>query len=135
MSKSRGAQQPGHAIGLADPPDVIRRAIMRAVTDLGQETRFAHATPGVHNLLVIYEILSGQDRAAVETRFAGQGYGALKREVADLVIAMLEPIQQRYAQLMAEPDYVEQVLAGGAERAQARANITHARAREHMGVG
>jgi tryptophanyl-tRNA synthetase len=135
MSKSRGAQVPGHAIGLADPPDVIRSAIMRAVTDSGQETRFAQASPGVRNLLVIYEVLSGQDREAVEARFAGKGYGVLKREVADLVIAALEPIRCRYQQLLAAPDYIEQVLSDGAARARVRAQATLARVHECTGVG
>jgi tryptophanyl-tRNA synthetase len=135
MSKSLGAQHAGHAIGLTDPPAVIRDAIMRAVTDSGREVRFAHASPGVQNLLLIYEILSGQSRAAVEAHFAGQGYGALKREVADLVIAALTPLRERYAQVLADPGYLEQVLRDGAERVRPIADATLNRVKELTGLG
>ena len=135
MSKSLGAQRAGHAIGLTDPPTVVRDAIMRAVTDSGRETRFAQAAPGVQNLLLIYEVLSGQSRAAVEAHFAGQGYGALKREVADLVIATLTPLRERYEQVLADPGYLEQVLREGADRVRPIAAATLSRVKELIGIG
>jgi tryptophanyl-tRNA synthetase len=135
MSKSIHAVRPAHAIALTDPPDVIRRTIMRATTDSGRETRFEHASAGVRNLLVIYEALSGAPRAAIEARFEGKGYGALKREVADLVVATLAPIQDRFEPLVAESSYLDDLLREGAERARPIADATVRRAMETMGLG
>src|SRR3989441_4113196 len=66
MSKSLGETRKGHAIGLVDPPDVIRHAITHAVTDSGREVRREQASPGVTNLLTIYELLSGRSRERSE---------------------------------------------------------------------
>src|SRR2546426_2798034 len=101
MSKSLGETRKGHAIGLVDPPDVIRHAITHAVTDSGREVRREQASPGVTNLLTIYELLSGRSREAVQAAFVGKGYTVLKRAVADLVVTTLEPIRQRYLDLSA----------------------------------
>jgi tryptophanyl-tRNA synthetase len=131
MSKSETSQH--HAIGLLDPPDLIRKAIMRAVTDTGSETRFEHASPGVSNLLQIYEVLTGEDRAAIEARFEGQGYGTLKRTVADAVLATLEPIQARYRTYAEDPAALDAILAEGAERVRPLAAGTLARARAALG--
>jgi tryptophanyl-tRNA synthetase len=135
MSKSLGAQRAGHAIGLVDPPEVIRDAIMRAVTDSGQETRFALSSPGVQNLLLIYEVLTGQSRTAVEDHFAGRGYGALKRELVAVVTAALAPLRARYLELMNDPAYLEQVLRDGADRVRPRAAATLDRVKALVGVG
>ena len=135
MSKSVAAVRPGHAVGLVDPPEVIRKAIMGAVTDGGQEIRFAEASAGVGNLMVLYETLSGQDRPTIEARFAGKGYGVLKREVVEVVSATLVPIRQRYLELMDDPTYVEAVLTAGAERVRPLAEATLARAKQQVGVG
>ena len=135
MSKSVAASRPSHAIGLVDPPEVIRAVIMRAVTDPGQEMRFEQASAGVANLLVLYEALSGQNRPALEAHFAGKGYGFLKRELVDLVTATLAPIRQRYLELTRDMSYVESVLAAGAERVRPIADATLERAQRHLGVG
>ena len=135
MSKSVAAVRPGHAVGLVDPPEVICKAIMGAVTDGGQEIRFAEASAGVGNLMVLYETLSGQDRPTIEARFAGKGYGVLKREVVEVVSATLVPIRQRYLELMDDPTYVEAVLTEGAERVRPLAEATLARAKQQVGVG
>jgi tryptophanyl-tRNA synthetase len=135
MSKSLGEQRTGHSIGLLDPPSAIRKAIMRAVTDSGSEVRFENASPGVLNLLSIYQVLSGQSKEQIQAHFEGKGYGTLKREVADIVVASLEPVQKRYAEIMADPQYIETVLTAGADRVRPTANATLARVREAMGLG
>ena len=86
MSKSLAGVRDGHAIGLLDPPKKIRRSVMRAVTDSGSEVDPEHISPGVENLLVIFETLSGSSREFTLARFAGQGYGMLKREVAEAAV-------------------------------------------------
>jgi tryptophanyl-tRNA synthetase len=97
---------------LLDPPDVVRRKIARAVTDSDVGTdavRADPAKPGVTNLL---EILAACDGSADDITT----YGALKRTVADAVVAELEPLQKRYAELAADPAYVDSVFRAGAER-------------------
>ena len=134
MSKSIGAIRRGHAIGLLDSPDVIKKAIMSAVTDTSSETRFDHAGPGVRNLLVLYEALSGESRAAIEDQFEGRGYGTLKKALLELAVSTLKPIQERYHELTADPDYLERLLEDGAERARAIADATVAEVRGLTGL-
>jgi len=109
MSKSAEA---AGSVYLLDPPDVVRRKVSRAVTDsdIGPDAvRAAPDKPGVTNLLSILEACGGST-AGIDT------YGALKRAVTDAVVATLEPIQKRYADLAADPVHVTQVFAGGEAR-------------------
>ena len=134
MSKSLAESRNGHVIGLVDPPDVIRDAIMHAVTDSGREVRSDRASPGVTNLLTIYELLSGQRRDAVQAEFVGKGYSTLKRAVAELVVTTLEPIRKRYLDLFAEPGTLDAILADGAERARLVAGPTLNQVKQLMGL-
>ncbi len=117
MSKSETTR--GHAIRIIDDPDEIRWAIKRAVTDSFNEIRFSDdpERAGVNNLLQIYELLTGRSRPEIEAHFAGKGYGALKRELAEVVIEALRPIRERYYQLMDDPAELDRILAIGAEQA------------------
>jgi tryptophanyl-tRNA synthetase len=120
MSKSE-AHQRGHAVRLIDEPDEIRWTVQRAVTDSGREIVFSDdpEKAGVNNLLEIYELITRQEREEIEAHFAGQGYGALKKEVAEVLVEALRPIRQRYNQLIADPAELERILADGAQQAQA----------------
>ncbi|MBA2444945.1 MAG: tryptophan--tRNA ligase, partial [Nocardioidaceae bacterium] len=101
MSKSAADSASG-VIRLLDPPDVIRRKIGRAVTDSDDEIRYDPVTkPGVSNLLDIIAALDDGDPVDYTTRVSS--YGQLKAECADRVVAALAPIQQRHAELMADP--------------------------------
>ena len=120
MSKSDDS--PGATLYLLDSPDRLRKKIMGAVTDSGTEIVCREDKPGVSNLLRMHAAVSGEAVEAVEASFAGKGYGDLKREVADAVIALLEPVQARYAALIEDKGYLESVLADGAAAAQKRAN-------------
>lgn len=124
MSKSLAGVRDGHAIGLLDTPDVIRRTVMRAVTDSGSEIDPARLSPGVDNLLVLFETLTGLTREVVLAKFAGQGYGALKRQVADVAIDRVSSIQARYTELRADDAMLDTVLADGAGRARLVADAT-----------
>ena len=135
MSKSLMREKKGHAIALLDPPDVVQRAISRAVTDPGADMSFATASPGVRNLLEMYEVLSGQDRETIEDRFAGQGYGVLKKELTELVNETLAPIQERYREIRADGTTLEDLFARGADRARTLADATLARVKDRMGIG
>jgi tryptophanyl-tRNA synthetase len=131
MSKSL-AHVRGHAVRLLDEPDEIRGTIMRAVTDSGRAIRFSDdpAKAGVHNLLTIYQAVTGKSRETVEAEFAqARGYGELKARVADAVIAELTPVRERYGALIAEPGELGRILARGAEHAR---SIAEPKAREMM---
>ncbi len=105
---------------------------MRATTDSLREVRFDLSRPGVFNLLTIYEVLTGQSRPSIETQFEAKGYGDLKREVADVVIAALEPIQKRCQELLTSGE-LEDVLRDGAARAASVANETLKHVKYAMG--
>jgi tryptophanyl-tRNA synthetase len=135
MSKSQSrTDTPAGTLFLLDPPDVLRRKVMRAVTDGEREVRYDPvAKPGVANLLEILAACHGGDPAELAAGFAG-GYGALKAAVADAVCEELRPIQARYAELAGDPGYVRGVLADGAERVRDRAAATVGRARQAIGL-
>jgi tryptophanyl-tRNA synthetase len=132
MGKSTRLDSPG-VVRLLDPPDVVRRKVMRAVTDTGRDVRYDPPNqPGVANLLDILAACTDGDPAALAGAFSG--YGRLKAAVADAVVAVLEPIQARYAELAADPVGLRKVLAQGAEKASALAAGTLARAKEAIGL-
>jgi tryptophanyl-tRNA synthetase len=134
MSKSLAETRDGHAIGLLDPPARIRKSVMRAVTDSGSEIDGDALSPGVDNLLTLFEVLSRSDRDGALRTFRGERYGTLKKAVADLAIQHLEPIQQRYREIRADDTYLEKVLTDGAERAAAVADRTLADAMRRTGL-
>ncbi|NQU05377.1 MAG: tryptophan--tRNA ligase [Calditrichaeota bacterium] len=133
MSKSESGQ--GHAINLLDPPNVTRKAIMRATTDSQRDILFDEKRPGVFNLLTIHQQFSGMSKPELEAHFEGKGYGDLKKEVAELVTDALNPIQQRYKELMAEPDYIERVLREGADHVRPTAEKVVKDVMERVGLG
>ncbi len=133
MSKSEA--NPGHSIGLLDTPDVIRAKFMRATTDSLRDIVFDEKRPGVYNLLVMYEVFTGQSRKDIEAHFAGKGYADLKRELGEAVVESLKPFQTRYKEITADPQYIEKILVESASRVRPTAEKTLARAREHIGLG
>ncbi len=105
-------------VRLLDPPDVVARKVARAVTDsdVGPDAvrHDREGKPGVSNLL---EILAACRGTSLEAAAAGAStYGALKRQVADAVLDVLRPLQERYAALAGDPAHVEAVYAAGEER-------------------
>ncbi len=133
MSKSSTNQ--GHALYLLDPPDVLRKSIMRATTDsLNKITFDAEGQPGVFNLLSIYQALTKKSESEILGEFEGKGYGNLKKQVAEAVIATLEPIQKRYHDMAADPAYIEQVLKEGADRVRPIADHRLYVAQKNMGL-
>lgn len=131
MSKSVDGQF--HSIGLLDPPNRIKKTIMRAVTDSQTEIVFDESRPGVNNLLGIYQALSGQSKEQIETHFAGKGYGDLKKGVLEVVMAEIEPIQARYAEISEDPAYIDGVLAESVERLRPIVEQTMDAVRRAMG--
>jgi tryptophanyl-tRNA synthetase len=135
MSKSTADEKPGHALRLLDPPDVLRKTIMSAVTDSGREIRFDPLKPGISNLLTIYQVCTDQSGEEIENHFDEMGYADLKREVADAVVAYLAPIQERYQELADSPEAIEAILRRGAEKAKPYAQQTLATVKERLGLG
>ncbi|OQY87112.1 MAG: tryptophan--tRNA ligase [Chloroflexi bacterium UTCFX4] len=135
MSKSIATDQKHHAVGLLDSPDQVWSVLKRATTDSGKEIVFSDAPSkaGVNNLLTIYQALTGQTQIEIEKHFEGKLYGALKREVADVIIETLAPIQTRYNELMQDARALDAILQSSAEQAAARAAPTLRKAKEHMG--
>src|SRR5579862_2490704 len=122
MSKS--AQGSGHAVALLDPPERIRKAIMRATTDSNPAVDFETMGPGVANLLSIYQAFAEWTDDQMRAHFTGMRYGDLKKQVAEMVVSKLEPIQARYREIVADPAYLDGVLREGAEAVIPIANST-----------
>lgn len=120
MSKSLSNIR-GHAIRMIDSKDEISRTIKRAVTDSGNDIKFSdnQENAGVNNLLGIYKVITGKSEKDIESDFANsKGYGDLKGRVAEVIIEELEPIQEKYKDLMRNPDHLDKLLADGAKRAR-----------------
>ncbi|HEV2198605.1 MAG TPA: tryptophan--tRNA ligase [Bryobacteraceae bacterium] len=132
MSKS--APGSGHAVGMLDPPEAIRKKILRATTDSQPAVDFTTMGAGVRNLLAIHQAFTGWDDAAMKTHFEGMRYGDLKKQVAEAVIAALDPIQRRYREIAADPGYVAKVLQEGAERVTPLARDTVEKVKRCMGL-
>ena len=134
MSTSSLSSEDGKLLML-DPPDVIRRKLKRAVTDSDGEIRHDWETkPGVSNLLEILHGVTGEPIDALVASYAGKGYGHLKVDTAEAVVAHMAPIQERHAELMADPAELERLMALGAARARAIAVPVLADAKARMGL-
>ena len=132
MSKS--ATGANHSVALLDPPDKIRKTIMRATTDSEPCVNMEAAGPGVQNLLSIYQAFSGWSDEQMQQHFQGMRYGDLKKQVAEMVVSQLEPFQQRYREIVSEPGYLDGVLRSGAERVRPIAGETVRVTKERMGL-
>ncbi|WP_187914840.1 tryptophan--tRNA ligase [Helicobacter pylori] len=130
MSKSH--QGANHAIFLLDEPDVIVRKIKKAATDSMGVIAFDEKREGIFNLLNIYMLLSDESPENIEERFKNKGYGDFKKELAEVVIQSLKPIQERYQEI--SDDEVKAILNHGVEKARPLAQATYQKAKELMGL-
>ncbi len=130
MSKS--AESPQGSVGIFDKPADIARKFARAVTDSESEVRYdPEAKPGVSNLLSILGAATGRSPADAAVGYSQ--YGTLKSDTAEAVITMLEPIKARKTELDADPAELARIVSTGADKAEAVACVTLARAKEAMG--
>ena len=132
MSKSESGS--GHAVSLLDSPAVIRKKILRATTDSNPGVDYETMSPGVRNLLTIFQAFTGWSDDDTRAHFTGMRYVDVKNKVAEAVIGALEPIQKRYQEIMAEPGLVARVLATGAERVRPIADDTVNKVKKAMGL-
>ncbi len=132
MSKSETGAY--HAVALLDPPETIRKTIMRATTDSRPAVDFDDMGDGVRNLLTIFQAFSEWPDERLRAHFTGMRYGELKKQVAEMVLEHLGRFQKRYAEITADPAYVRRVLREGAERVAPIANQTVRVVKERMGL-
>ena len=134
MSKSDN--NPNNFIGLLEDPKKLAKKIKRAVTDSDEQANiYFNPTekPGVSNLLTLLSLATGKSIKELEPEYTDKMYGHLKGDVADAVVALLEPIQARYAEIRADRAYLDEVMRQGAEKASARASETLAKVYKAVG--
>jgi tryptophanyl-tRNA synthetase len=131
MSTTGGTPQ--GTIGLLDPPDTVRRKLRSAVTDSGNEVRRGEDKPGITNLIDMMAVATGSTPEEIETRYDGTGYGKFKEEVAEAVVALLDPIRLRYGELRGNQAVLRGILAEGAAKAELIAAETLEVAYERVG--
>ncbi|PIE32447.1 MAG: tryptophan--tRNA ligase [Ilumatobacter coccineus] len=131
MSKSSASQS--GVVGLLDDPKAITKKFKRAVTDSDTEVRYdVAAKPGVSNLLDIHAAATGRTPQEIAADYTQ--YGRLKVDTADAVVAMLEPIQARYHDLIADRGELARLLSVGADKARSVASVTVKRAYDAIGL-
>jgi tryptophanyl-tRNA synthetase len=133
MSKS--AETEAGLLKILDDPAVTAKKVMRAVTDADGEVRFDRENkPGLANLLTIFSVLSGRSVDTLVADYAGGGYGALKKDLAEQVTASFAPIAELTRELLSDPAELDKILGAAAERASTVANATLARVYDRVGL-
>ena len=131
MSKS----QPQTCLYIFDEPDVIKKKIMMATTDLGKNVKYDPVKkPGIANLLAIFSLLGGKSIAEIEKKFKGKGYADFKKQLVELLILKLEPFRRKKKELLAREVYIKEILEQGRKRAQVLAQATMNEVRKKMGL-
>lgn len=133
MSKSETSQN--HAVLLLDPPDSIRAKVMRATTDSLREIKFDENRPGIYNLLVIYELFTKKSREEIESMYEGKGYADFKKDLAEVIIESIRPVQEKYKEITADTTYIESILTKSAEKLRPIAQKTVNLVKDRMGLG
>lgn len=122
MSKSD--EDPQGSVYLLDTPETIMRKFKRAVTDSDAEVAFREGKTGINNLMTIYSGVTGKTMEEITNEFAGKGYGEFKTAVGEAVVETLQPIQQRYRELMDEKGALAAIYGEGAKEASRLARRT-----------
>lgn len=121
-------------ICILDPPNKIKKSIMKATTDSDMTIRYDVANkPGVSNLIEILSILTKKSIPDIEAEFEGEGYGTLKKAVVEATQHTLIPIQERYNDIMSTGE-IDDILKKGAERADAYAQKVVKRVKDKLGL-
>jgi tryptophanyl-tRNA synthetase len=132
MSTTDGTPQ--GTVLIVDPPDTIRKKVKSAVTDSGTDVRYTpEEKPGISNLIEIMTVATGESIPQIEARYDGAGYGSFKQDVADAVVALLDPIRRRYEELRADEDELRRLLSVGAAKAREASAPTLELIYERMG--
>ena len=119
---------------LADDPDTIRRKIKRSVTDSEGIIRYCDEQPGIKNLIDIYTQLGNKTVEEVVSMYEGKGYGEFKADLAEVIIDALNPIREKYLELLKDKKYLEEVYAKGAAKAEKQARKTLRKVYKKVGL-
>ncbi|MEV7522927.1 tryptophan--tRNA ligase [Streptomyces sp. NPDC091371] len=134
IKMSKSASSPKGLINLLDEPKATEKKIKSAVTDTDTVIRFdTENKPGVSNLLTILSTLTGESIPALEASYEGKGYGALKTDLAGVMVDFVTPFKQRTQEYLDDPETLDSILAKGAEKARAVAAETLAQAYDRLG--
>ncbi|MFD6287763.1 tryptophan--tRNA ligase [Streptomyces sp. NPDC060205] len=134
IKMSKSASTPKGLINLLDDPKATAKKVKSAVTDTDTVIRFDPVEkPGVSNLLSIYSTLTGTGIAELEQKYVGKGYGALKTDLAEVMVDFVTPFRERTQQYLDDPETLDSILAKGAEKARAVAAETLAQAYDKVG--
>jgi tryptophanyl-tRNA synthetase len=131
MSTTLGTPQ--GTLQLLDPADTLRKKVKSAVTDSGTDVRRGPDKPGITNLIDILAVATGEELDAIESRYDGSGYGQFKSDVAEAVVEVVVPIQERYSELRADDAELHRLLAQGADKAREESAPTLEAMYERMG--
>jgi len=125
----------GEGIALSDSPESIREKIKTAVTDSGREIKYDEKNkPAISNLLTIYHLFSGKSIIDIEKKYQGKGYAEFKKDLAEVIIKGLKPIQETREKFEKNPRLVEKILAEGQNKAQKIAQATMKEIKGKMGL-
>lgn len=130
MSKSAASEY--NYIGILDKPEIIKKKIMKAVTDSGTEVKYADSKPALKNLINIYSAFSGKSSKAIEKDYVGKGYADFKKDLAGVVIAGLKPIREKFYKLTDKE--VLDILNEGAAKAKKIASAKMAEVKKKIGL-
>jgi tryptophanyl-tRNA synthetase len=131
MSTTLGTPQ--GTLQLLEPADTLRKKVKSAVTDSGTEVRRGPDKAGITNLIDIMSVATGEEPESIESRYDGTGYGQFKSDVAEAVVAIVVPIQERYAELRGDDAELQRLLAKGADKAREASAPTLEAMYERMG--
>ncbi|MFJ9392267.1 tryptophan--tRNA ligase [Nocardioides sp. NPDC101246] len=135
IKMSKSASSPNGLIDMLDDPKVSAKKIRSAVTDSEMEIRFdEEAKPGVSNLLRIYSALTGTEIETLVGKYAGKGYGDLKKDLAEVVVDYVTPFRERTFEVLEDRAYLDGILQQGAEKAGVVARKTLADVYERVGL-
>jgi len=132
MSKSEENQN-GYIL-IMDPPSVIRKKISRAVTDSIGVVKYSDDQPGVKNLMTILGSITGMSMEEIEIKYKYKGYAEFKKDIAEVIINELEPIQKKVNEYMADKKYLENIYKSGAEKANYVAMKTLRKIQKKIGL-
>lgn len=134
IKMSKSASTPKGLINLLDDPKATAKKVRSAVTDTDTVVRYdPENKPGVSNLLGIYSTLTGTSVQELERQYEGKLYGALKTDLADVVVDFVTPFRDRTQQYLDDPETLDALLAKGAEKARAVAAETLSQTYERVG--
>ncbi|MFE9676033.1 tryptophan--tRNA ligase [Streptomyces sp. NPDC006259] len=134
IKMSKSASTPKGLINLLDEPKATAKKVRSAVTDTDTVIRFdPENKPGVSNLLGIYSTLTGTSVPELERQYEGKLYGALKTDLAEVVVDFVTPFRDRTQQYLDDPETLDSILAKGAEKARVVAAETLSQTYEKVG--